>query len=120
MLNRNGKTVVAVDEIRREADGGEAICALAGEPWYPGHTCQTAIGQGLLQVTPLQMAVVCAAFANGGKFFRPYLHLREPHDPPVRPVRTLLCEPEHLEIVRAGMRDVVEVGTGRRIRTRYG
>ena len=100
--------------------GGEAVGALAGEPWYPGHTCQTAIGQGLLQVTPLQMAVVCAAFANGGKIFRPYLHLREPHDPPVRPVRTLLCEPEHLEIVRAGMRDVVETGTGRRIRTRYG
>jgi len=100
--------------------GGEAGGALAGEPWYPGHTCQTAIGQGLLQVTPLQMAVACAAFANGGKIFRPYLHLREPHDPPVRPVRTLLCEPENLEIVRAGMRDVVEIGTGRRIRTRYG
>ena len=100
--------------------GGEAVGALAGERWYPGHTCQTAIGQGLLQVTPLQMAVVCAAFANGGKIFRPYLHLREPHDPPVRPMRTILGEPENLEIVRAGMRDVVETGTGRRIRTRYG
>ena len=35
-------------------------------------------------------------------------------------MRTILCEPENLEIVRAGMRDVVETGTGRRIRTRYG
>ena len=99
---------------------GEAAGALSGEPWYAGHTCQTAIGQGLLQVTPLQMAVACAAFANGGNVFRPYLHLREESDPPVRPIRTIPCSPESLEIVRAGMRDVVEKGTGRRIRTRYG
>ena len=99
---------------------GEAAGALSGEPWYAGHTCQTAIGQGLLQVTPLQMAVACATFANGGKVFRPYLHLREPHDPPVSPVRTLPCAPENLELIRLGMRAVVETGTGRRIRTRYG
>ena len=97
---------------------GEAAGAIAGEPWYAGHTCQTAIGQGLLQVTPLQMAVVCAAFANGGRMFTPHLHLRDG----VRPVpaRTLDCRAEDLAIVRGGMRDVVETGTGRRIRTRYG
>ena len=97
---------------------GEAAGVLAGEPWYAGHTCQTAIGQGFLQVTPLQMAVVCATLANGGNVFAPYLHLRETGTR--APVRHVSCSQEALETIRAGMRDVVESGTGRRIRTRYG
>ena len=39
----------------------------------------SAIGQERLQVTPLQMALVAAAVANGGKLMRPHL---------VRTVRT--------------------------------
>ena len=100
--------------------GGEAAGTVSGEPWYAGHTCQTAIGQGFLQVTPLQMAVVCATLANGGNVFTPYLHLRGANDAQPQPARKLDCRPDDLEIVRAGMRDVVESGTGRRIRTRYG
>ena len=99
---------------------GETAGAISGEPWYVGHTCQTAIGQGLLLVTPLQMAVACAAFANGGKVFAPYLHLRDGGGRPVVPVRTVHCPADGFETVRNGMRDVVEIGTGRRIRTRYG
>ncbi|MBR4654906.1 MAG: hypothetical protein IKO72_16235 [Kiritimatiellae bacterium] len=97
---------------------GEAAGAIYGTPWYAGHTCQTSIGQGMLQVTPLQMAVVCAAFANGGRIFTPYLHLREEAGQP-EPVRRI-GRPEDFAVVREGMRDVVETGTGRRIRTREG
>ena len=100
--------------------GGEAAGTVSGEPWYVGHTCQTAIGQGFLQVTPLQMAVACAAFANGGNVFAPYLHLRGANDATPAPLRKIDCRPEDIETVRAGMRDVVEIGTGRRIRMRYG
>ena len=100
--------------------GGEAAGAISGEPWYAGLTCQTSIGQGMLQVTPLQMAVVAAALANGGKIYRPYLHLRAAGEPPPAPVRTIACPADKFEIVRQGMRDVVEIGTGRRIRTRFG
>ena len=100
--------------------GGEAAGAISGEPWYAGHTCHTAIGQGFLLVTPLQMAVVCATLANGGNVFTPYLHLRGANDAKPVPVRKIGCRADDLEIVRAGMRDVVEAGTGRRIRTRYG
>ena len=89
-----------------------------GERWYPGDTCQTSIGQGMLQVTPLQMAVVAAALANGGKVYRPFLRMRGPSDPKPAPVRTVSYNRASIELVRMGMRDVVEKGTGHRIRTR--
>ena len=100
--------------------GAEAAGCIYGEPWYAGNTCQTAIGQGMLLVTPLQMAVVCAAFANGGSVVVPYLHDRGSGNAHRRPIRRIGCDAADMEIVRAGMRDVVESGTGRRIRTRYG
>ena len=95
----------------------ERAGSLVSPPFYPGLACQSAIGQGRLQVTPLQMAVECATLANGGKVFTPYLKKRPDDAPPPDPVRTLACRPEDLERVRAGMRDVVEGahGTGRAI-----
>ncbi len=44
-------------------------------PWYPGETISVSIGQGPLQVTPLQIATMTAAIANRGKRVRPHLRL---------------------------------------------
>ena len=41
--------------------------------WTEALTMQTAIGQGLTLVNPLQMADYVAALANGGTLWRPYL-----------------------------------------------
>lgn len=41
--------------------------------WMYGDSCNMAIGQGFLQVTPLQMALVTAAVANGGNWLKPHL-----------------------------------------------
>src|SRR5512142_219422 len=41
--------------------------------WYPSETISVAIGQGALVVTPLQVANMMAAIANGGKVFRPHV-----------------------------------------------
>jgi len=41
--------------------------------WYPSETISVAIGQGPLIVTPLQVANMMAAIANGGKVFRPHV-----------------------------------------------
>jgi penicillin-binding protein 2 len=41
--------------------------------WYPGETISIAIGQGQLQATPLQMAMVAARLANRGGGIRPHL-----------------------------------------------
>jgi len=42
-------------------------------PWYPGETISVAIGQGQLQVTPLQIAAFTALVANRGPGVRPHL-----------------------------------------------
>lgn len=48
--------------------------------WSIGDTMTTSIGQGDLEVTPLQMAMITAAFANGGKLLQPKL-VRQIKDP---------------------------------------
>lgn len=44
-----------------------------GEEWQPGETLSTAIGQGYVNVTPLQMAVAYNAIATEGKIVRPMI-----------------------------------------------
>ncbi len=44
-----------------------------GDRWYPGDTIPVSIGQGYMNVTPIQMAVATAALANGGTVFKPFL-----------------------------------------------
>lgn len=78
-----------------------------GAPWYPGETISVATGQGPILVTPLQVAVMMAAVANGGFVVTPRL-VRDGDEEPPKP---LGLRPEHLEVVRQGLWDVVQ-GTG--------
>ncbi len=43
------------------------------EPWTTGDTYNTAIGQGYLQVTPLQLAAATGGLALDGTVYRPHL-----------------------------------------------
>lgn len=94
--------------------------------WYDGDTANLSIGQGKVDMTPLQVAVLVAAVANGGKVFQPRLVMRiEPQDPdsteetiqfPGGKVRDDLgVRPSNLEIVRQAMLADVEdpEGTGK-------
>jgi len=79
------------------------------EPWYPGDTISVAIGQGLLSVTPVQMATMISAVANGGTLVRPHL-ARDAKAPTVKiPVAA-----GTLSLIRDALADVVEEGTGTR------
>ena len=46
------------------------------EPWYPGDTVITGIGQGSLEVTPLQLADGVSAIAMRGQRFKPTVLLK--------------------------------------------
>jgi penicillin-binding protein 2 len=43
------------------------------KPWYDGETIVTGIGQGYVTATPLQIAVMTAAVANGGILLKPQI-----------------------------------------------
>ncbi len=79
--------------------------------WSLGDTLNTAIGQGYMQVTPLQLCNATAAIANGGTLFRPTLvHQllddtgKVVQEPQGKVVRKLPIDRNLLEIVREGMR----------------
>jgi len=71
------------------------------ETWFPGDLVQMSIGQGMLMVTPLQMAVVAGALGTG---YRVTPHLKA-DVPAVR--HPLPYAATHLQVVREGMRLVV-------------
>ncbi len=99
--------------------------AAMNDGWRDGDTCNVSIGQGALLVTPLQMAMMTAALANGGTVYRPRLVLG--HKPAGQALFSMSA-PEvknrmawnqrHMETVRRGMRDVVmgDRGSARSIR----
>ncbi len=97
-----------------------------GGAWFDGDTANLCIGQGDIAVTPVQMAVMTAAIANGGRVFWPRIVERlEFPDPSGEQTATLFptgrvrddlgVHPRSLEIVREGMfADVDDLdGTGR-------
>lgn len=93
-----------------------------GERWYIGDTYHLAIGQGDLLVTPLQVAAFTSVFANGGKLYRPHFVKRvmAGSDELVRdvnevPVREDFIDDENINIVREGMKQTVEYGSGVRL-----
>jgi penicillin-binding protein 2 len=83
-------------------------------PWYEGQTINLAIGQGLLQVSPLQLAVAYAALANGGTIVRPHVAdavvrggaVRKLRFPPVRHVKLV-----DVDTIRQGLYEAAHTGT---------
>lgn len=80
------------------------------ERWYSGDTSLISIGQGTLLASPLQMAVVAAAIANGGRIVKPRLVADDEFGTTIRMLNIL---PDQLNLVRSGMADVIRAGSGR-------
>jgi penicillin-binding protein 2 len=88
------------------------------EMWYDGDSINYGIGQGFVQVTPLQMAAVYSAIGTG-KINKPYIvkEIKQSEDKPVyqgKPeiIGDVPLSPDNLRIVREALREVVERGTG--------
>jgi penicillin-binding protein 2 len=92
--------------------------------WYPSETISVSIGQGPLIVTPLQVANMMAAIANGGTVYRPHVVRTIEHAPRDGKVERLKVatqvlhanklEADAIQHVRRGLWDVVneDGGTG--------
>ena len=89
-----------------------------GEQWYPGDTANMSIGQGYLEVSPLQMASLISLVANGGAIYEPLI-VKKIIDGQGNVIKTFLpkvmlkpkISPETLSIVRRGLREAVLSGT---------
>jgi penicillin-binding protein 2 len=92
--------------------------------WYPSETISVSIGQGPLIVTPLQVANMMAAIANGGVVYRPHVvRVVEKAAPNGKTQKLRVAsevlhkvklDPPALHAVKQGLWDVVnaEGGTG--------
>ncbi|MBI5399145.1 penicillin-binding protein 2 [Candidatus Saganbacteria bacterium] len=92
------------------------------EPWYEGDSINYGIGQGWVQVTPLQMAAAYAAIATG-KIVKPYVveqikdrsgrivyQAKKENGPP------LGIAPEYLNLIREALYNVINRATGIAVR----
>jgi len=89
-------------------------------PWQEGDTISVSIGQGYNLVTPLQMAQVVAAVANGGVLYQPQLveRVESPagevlyqFQPQIK--SRLPASPANLALLQKALAGVVKEGTGR-------
>ena len=96
-----------------------------GIPWQEGETLSVAIGQGFNLASPMQMAVLMSAVANGGSRYKPIIlgavkkidgQLLLKQSPEV--VGRLPLSEDSLQLVKLGLWQAVngERGTARRIR----
>jgi penicillin-binding protein 2 len=93
------------------------------QPWHEGDTISISIGQGYNLTTPIQMARVVAAIANGGTIYKPYVV--EKVESPAGEIlfqakpevqSRLRASPANLEVVRQSLVGVVNDGTGKTAR----
>ena len=89
------------------------------ESWTIGDNVNVAVGQGDVQVTPLQLAIAYSAIANGGTIVTPHVGediqnaqgtVLQPIDPPAR--RHLNINPLYLQTIREGLREAASAPGG--------
>jgi penicillin-binding protein 2 len=91
------------------------------KPWYSGETVSISIGQGYVEMTPLQLAVAYGALGTGQRVRPRLVRERVATDgvataEPVEVVQKVPIDAEHLKRVLHAVRGVVQEGggTGRR------
>ncbi|HLX32869.1 MAG TPA: penicillin-binding transpeptidase domain-containing protein [Gaiellaceae bacterium] len=87
-----------------------------GFPWTEGQTINLAIGQGALQVSPLQLAVAYSALINGGTVVQP--HVAEAvirngvtHELRFKPVRKVKLSP-YTSAIEQGLYEAANTSQG--------
>jgi penicillin-binding protein 2 len=100
-------------EVGGQVDSPDYKMQVVNEAWYPGDTCNTAIGQGANLVTPIQMAALVASIESNGSIVKPRV-LKEIIDSRKqvifennKQVKSILnLKKETIELVKEGMSGV--------------
>lgn len=87
------------------------------QSWYPGETLITGIGQGFLQVSPLQLARATATLANKGNVVTPFLvdkivRMGSATPGPETHGETIPLKPSNVNNIIQGMVNVVHSARG--------
>lgn len=100
----------------QKAPNGKTSCKFPG--WLPGDSIELAIGQGYLQVTPMQLAAAYSAIANGGTIYAPHLgwKIQSPDGDVIREIGkqatgSLPITRRQVLFIRNALKGVTRVGT---------
>jgi penicillin-binding protein 2 len=106
--------ITGVEEVAGQIPDPDWKVATKGEQWLPGDGVNMAIGQGDVLATPLQMANLYAAIANGGTLYRPKVVQKigsnnEPPEEVWQPevMGKLPVSPENLQAIQQGLHGVI-------------
>jgi len=102
--------------ILADGQGGCGIADGTNRPWSVGDNINLAVGQGDVQVSPLQEAVVYSALANGGTIVTPHIGLNVENADgtvlqkvgPEAPKRNLHIDPLYLDTIRQGLHEAAQ------------
>jgi penicillin-binding protein 2 len=101
--------------------------AVYKEPWYMGETISVSVGQGFMLTTPLQMANVYSAIANGGRLYLPQIvdRVETPAGKviwrfTIKEIGKIPASQRTIDILRSALKGVVndEKGTARGIKVK--
>lgn len=84
-----------------------------GYEWSIGDTINMSIGQGYMLATPMQVAVMFAVVANDGYLVKP--HLLKDNEGLEKWRESMNLKPSTIKVVREGLEQVVNGGTGARV-----
>lgn len=104
LANEESPGLVPDDAWKRENIGYE---------WFQGDTINMSIGQGFLQTSPLQVAVMFAVPANGGYLVTPHLLADNAAEQSWR--ESLDLDPSTVKVLQEGLRQVITAGTARKL-----
>ncbi len=89
--------------------------------WYSSYIMSVGIGQGEIQMTPLQIANLAAIIANKGYYYKPHFckqfvedKVAQPKYDQFRVQNNVYVQRKYFDPIIEGMEDVVRAGTGYR------
>lgn len=88
-----------------------------GEGWQQGESIISAIGQGYILTTPMQLAVMVSRIANGGYEIHPTFSKVNPEAVPE--IKKMGLSMANIELVKQGMFDVVNLPGGTALRSGF-